>query len=775
MATSSHEIENTSRSAFDVFSITSPVLMLPAYAALFVATGMAGYVLAYHLDVTAFSIAFGMALVLAIGATFVANHGDENLRFGAQLVRFVTVPVLLVIAILGNSELFFTRNWLADANSVVAGYIGLIMVGCITLVGLPVEGKKTPVSMPLVSTLSLFGLLNLVLVDTIVQVGFLVFAAAGMFLIGYERVLSNWQTRRLNSLRDGSLSDESRSEAHMRRTARQFIGASAVWFVIFVVGALIAYTPLYALLPGIMPTSALGRLSQATQKPFDWTSAPEQLEVRGGNHTLTERPVLKIKNLTGDSPGLWRGRVYRNYIASSWKDDTNFANNGRNNYALANVSGRNMTPLPQKPVEIASPNSNSDIFPAAPNLQDSLSQLNKSLNSRYGIARLTTADIEPVDVNTRVVYSAGLPVALQAQWSQVRLNNNTGTVIANYPLSFYPSMNYSVTGRSVETNSAAGQARGLTGSELQQWKSNSTLASYLRLSDDSKTNEELQNIAQKILAQARAHGKKVDTPLSKVAAVGAYLHDTCLYSLDSPLTPSDQDGVLYFLKNTQSGACDMFASSMTLLLRSMDVPARLVTGYLEPEAEEGKPSEGLLIRERDAHAWVEYYVPELGWLTFDPSAGTRLADDSWSSRFKTMLGGFVAAKSGLLVVFPVLGLLLLGAGLFWPQIEKSLGRAPLTGDVKEQQRARVERAYSQAARMVTRYAKRHTKTPVPQRSLTARELDDWLSRTELPAAARQEFAALTYLRSAARYGVLPPEANDADLKDSLERLKQELK
>ncbi len=135
----------------------SPLLILPAYAALFAACGMAAYVLGYHLDVTTFSIAYSIAFLLAISATFVANHGDEGLRFGAQLVRFVTVPVLLVIALLSNSELFFTRTWLSDANSVVAGYIGLIMVGCITLIGLRVEGKTIPVSMPLVATLSLFG------------------------------------------------------------------------------------------------------------------------------------------------------------------------------------------------------------------------------------------------------------------------------------------------------------------------------------------------------------------------------------------------------------------------------------------------------------------------------------------------------------------------------------------------------------------------------------------------------------------------------------------
>jgi hypothetical protein len=64
---------------------------------------------------------------------------------------------------------------------------------------------------------------------------------------------------------------------------------------------------------------------------------------------------------------------------------------------------------------------------------------------------------------------------------------------------------------------------------------------------------------------------------------------------------------------------------------------------------------------------------------------------------------------------------------------------------------------------------------MPTRALTAQELDDWLSRTPLPEQARQEFAALTYLRNAARYGVLPPDAEDKDLQASFNRLKEALR
>ena len=765
-------------------STPSIPLVLPAYIALTIATGITAYVLGYHIDVTAFSFAYSAALLLALASTFMANHGPESSRFGATLVRFVTVPVLLLVSMFGHSELFFTRTWLSDANDVVAGYLGLVMVGCIVMIGLRVEGKPIPVSMPLVATLSLFGLLNLVLVDTIVQVGFLIFTAAGLFLIGYERLLLNWQRRRSSALsvglQAGGVSDESHSEEHMRRTTRQFVGASAAWFAVFVGGALLAYIPLYAALPGIMPTTALGRLSQASQTQFDWSRSPRQLEVRGGTHTLTERPVMKIRRLIGDSPGLWRGRVYRNYVASSWKDEDR-----REDFAQAASRTRETRPfLEQQEIQ-------SEVA--------LLKQDTAALNPRFGMPRLMTAAIEPLVTNATMLYSPGSPVAMRASWKQVYINKHTGAVSTHASPLTYADPTYIITGRFIEKLAPSNKARGMSESELNAWRRNPARLPFLKVTNNAADDAQLKAIAQEILEAERRRGTPADTPVRKALAVNSYLHEHCFYSLNVPLTPSTEDGVLYFLKQSKVGACDMFASSMTLLLRAMDVPARLVTGYLEPDASEvdsetnsqvnsepnsatkgdgameaGATKGEIIVRERDAHAWVEYYVPEMGWVSHDPSAGTRLAEDSWLSGFKKMLAQWQLAGRGAFVLIPLLGLLLLGAGLFWPQIEKHMGRAPLEGNESEQQRQRIELFYTQAARLLQRYA-RKKRTPLPSRALTAQELDDWLSRTPLPETARQEFAALTYLRNAARYGAVPPEAKDKDLQASLNRLKQALR
>jgi transglutaminase-like putative cysteine protease len=73
-----------------------------------------------------------------------------------------------------------------------------------------------------------------------------------------------------------------------------------------------------------------------------------------------------------------------------------------------------------------------------------------------------------------------------------------------------------------------------------------------------------------------------------------------------------------FLFVHRSGQCEYFASAMVLMLRSEGIPARLVTGFLGGEY---NPFEGYyVVRDSNAHAWVEAYLPELGeWRIFDPT------------------------------------------------------------------------------------------------------------------------------------------------------------
>lgn len=66
------------------------------------------------------------------------------------------------------------------------------------------------------------------------------------------------------------------------------------------------------------------------------------------------------------------------------------------------------------------------------------------------------------------------------------------------------------------------------------------------------------------------------------------------------------------------GFCEHFAASLVVVLRALDVPARVVTGY---QGTEERPVDGYyIVRQSNAHAWAEYWQPGEGWVRVDPTA-----------------------------------------------------------------------------------------------------------------------------------------------------------
>lgn len=88
------------------------------------------------------------------------------------------------------------------------------------------------------------------------------------------------------------------------------------------------------------------------------------------------------------------------------------------------------------------------------------------------------------------------------------------------------------------------------------------------------------------------------------------------YSLDAPLL--GHHAVDEFLFNTRTGYCEHYASAFAVMMRMAGIPSRIVTGY-----QGGWYSEMgnyLLVRQSDAHAWTEVWLPESGWTRVDPTA-----------------------------------------------------------------------------------------------------------------------------------------------------------
>ena len=95
-----------------------------------------------------------------------------------------------------------------------------------------------------------------------------------------------------------------------------------------------------------------------------------------------------------------------------------------------------------------------------------------------------------------------------------------------------------------------------------------------------------------------------------------FIRQPFAYSLNPP--PLGRHTVDDFLFNTRSGFCEHYASSFVVLMRALEIPARVVTGY---QGGEMNPVDGYMsIRQSDAHAWAEVWLPEQGWVRVDPTA-----------------------------------------------------------------------------------------------------------------------------------------------------------
>jgi transglutaminase-like putative cysteine protease len=106
------------------------------------------------------------------------------------------------------------------------------------------------------------------------------------------------------------------------------------------------------------------------------------------------------------------------------------------------------------------------------------------------------------------------------------------------------------------------------------------------------------------------------TNYDKAVALENYLRTHFGYTLQLPRT-EPRDPIANFLFERKQGHCEYFASAMAVMLRALQIPARVVDGFRTGEFND--LTSQYLIRASDAHSWVEAYFPGYGWISFDPT------------------------------------------------------------------------------------------------------------------------------------------------------------
>jgi transglutaminase-like putative cysteine protease len=136
---------------------------------------------------------------------------------------------------------------------------------------------------------------------------------------------------------------------------------------------------------------------------------------------------------------------------------------------------------------------------------------------------------------------------------------------------------------------------------------------YLDLPDDLDTG---------IAREARRQTDNLSTNFEIGLALESWFHSEAFaYSTDIDPGHAASDLAAWLLDDTSPnyhvGYCENFATAMAVMARTLDVPSRVVLGFTPGEPTEQE--DVYVVRDRNAHAWVELWIPSQGWVRFDPT------------------------------------------------------------------------------------------------------------------------------------------------------------
>jgi len=140
--------------------------------------------------------------------------------------------------------------------------------------------------------------------------------------------------------------------------------------------------------------------------------------------------------------------------------------------------------------------------------------------------------------------------------------------------------------------------------EPNQW----TLRRLTRLPEG--INPKARALAKRLTENARNDEEKTGRILDYFKTSGFS------YTLQPPRLGANS--VDDFIFKSKKGYCEHYASAFAFMLRSVEIPARIVGGY--QGGEKNPYADYLIVRQSDAHVWVEVWLPEKGWTRVDPTA-----------------------------------------------------------------------------------------------------------------------------------------------------------
>ena len=141
-------------------------------------------------------------------------------------------------------------------------------------------------------------------------------------------------------------------------------------------------------------------------------------------------------------------------------------------------------------------------------------------------------------------------------------------------------------------------------------------AASTRGSDIPAAYSQIGGVDPRVISLARNLAAGATTDFDRASAIWRYFSPENGFTYDTETAAAtDSDALADFLLNGKRGFCEQFASAMAVMLRALNIPSRVAVGFTSGYAD----GDARMITSQDAHAWVEVYFGDLGWVSFDPT------------------------------------------------------------------------------------------------------------------------------------------------------------
>jgi transglutaminase-like putative cysteine protease len=146
---------------------------------------------------------------------------------------------------------------------------------------------------------------------------------------------------------------------------------------------------------------------------------------------------------------------------------------------------------------------------------------------------------------------------------------------------------------------------------------------------------ELPQLDERIIQLSETISDGSGGAFGKALRLETFLREGFEYTLENP-SGNVADPLADFLFRSRAGHCEYFAAAQAVMLRAVGIPSRVVNGFRRGELNEW--SDYFIVRQSDAHSWVEAFFPGPGWIEFDPTpASGQALGSSWYRQLAQIL------------------------------------------------------------------------------------------------------------------------------------------